>query len=93
MLPAIQPAGPTEDGSRTLTRALGLKIGRIVIDPGHGGHDTGTLGPTGLEEKDVVLDVGLKLQKTFGREYRLRGGDDPQRRYVHSAGRAHGHRQ
>jgi N-acetylmuramoyl-L-alanine amidase len=40
-----------------------LKIGRIVIDPGHGGHDTGTIGPTGLEEKDVVLDVGLKLKK------------------------------
>jgi len=61
--PAIQPALPTESGSRTLTRALGLKIGRIVIDPGHGGHDTGTIGPTGLEEKDVVLDVGLKLKK------------------------------
>jgi N-acetylmuramoyl-L-alanine amidase len=61
--PAIQPAGPTEAGSRTLTRALGLKIGRIVIDPGHGGHDTGTIGPTGLEEKEVVLDVGLKLKK------------------------------
>ena len=61
--PAIQPAAPTESGSRTLTRALGLKIGRIVIDPGHGGHDTGTIGPTGLEEKDVVLDVGLKLKK------------------------------
>jgi len=34
-----------------------LKIGRIVIDPGHGGHDTGTIGPNGLEEKDLVLDV------------------------------------
>jgi N-acetylmuramoyl-L-alanine amidase len=61
--PAVQPAVPTESGSRTLTRALGLKIGRIVIDPGHGGHDTGTIGPTGLEEKEVVLDVGLKLKK------------------------------
>lgn len=61
--PTFQPAAPTESGSRTLTRALGLKIGRIVIDPGHGGHDTGTLGPTGLEEKEVVLDVGLKLKK------------------------------
>mgnify|MGYP001325741864 CR=1 FL=1 len=49
---------PTVNGSRTLTRALGLKIGRIVIDPGHGGHDTGTIGPTGLREKDLVLDVG-----------------------------------
>jgi N-acetylmuramoyl-L-alanine amidase len=61
--PPIRPATPTESGSRTLTRALGLKIGRIVIDPGHGGHDTGTLGPTGLEEKEVVLDVGLRLRK------------------------------
>jgi len=54
---------PTETGSRTLTRALGLKIGRIVIDPGHGGHDTGTIGPSGLTEKDLVLDVGLRLRK------------------------------
>jgi N-acetylmuramoyl-L-alanine amidase len=61
--PSIQPSAPMDSGSRTLTRALGLKIGRIVIDPGHGGHDTGTLGPTGLEEKEVVLDVGLKLKK------------------------------
>jgi len=61
--PAAQPGGTTESGSRTLTRALGLKIGRIVIDPGHGGHDTGTIGPTGLNEKDVVLDVALRLKK------------------------------
>src|SRR6267378_1615311 len=40
----IRPASapqPTRDGQSTLTRALGLKIGRIVIDAGHGGHDTG----------------------------------------------------
>ena len=59
----VKPSAPTEAGSRTLTRALGLKIARIVIDPGHGGHDTGTIGPTGLKEKDVVLDVGLRLKK------------------------------
>jgi N-acetylmuramoyl-L-alanine amidase len=58
----IKAAAPTEAGARTLTRALGLKIARIVIDPGHGGHDTGTIGPTGLKEKDVVLDVALKLR-------------------------------
>jgi N-acetylmuramoyl-L-alanine amidase len=46
-----------------LIRALGLKIGKIVIDPGHGGHDTGTIGPNGLEEKDLVLDVGRRLGK------------------------------
>lgn len=33
----------------------------IVIDPGHGGKDPGTIGVTGLKEKDVVLNVGLKL--------------------------------
>ena len=58
----INPGAASDSASRTLTRALGLKIGRIVIDPGHGGHDTGTIGPTGLEEKNVVLDVGLKLR-------------------------------
>jgi len=61
-------AAPTESGARTLTRVLGLKIGRIVIDPGHGGHDTGTIGPTGLREKDVVLDVGLRLKKLLERK-------------------------
>ena len=54
---------PTSGGNRTLTRALGLKIGRIVIDPGHGGHDPGTRGPTGLTEKELVLDVALRLKK------------------------------
>ncbi len=53
----------TRDGQHSLTRALGLKIGRIVIDAGHGGHDTGTIGPTGLMEKDLCLDVSLRLGK------------------------------
>ena len=69
---AATPAGPaapveppplTAAGQSTLMRALGLKIGRIVIDAGHGGHDSGTLGPDGIEEKDVVLDVALRLGK------------------------------
>jgi N-acetylmuramoyl-L-alanine amidase len=54
-------AKPTATGDRSLIRALGLKIGRIVIDPGHGGHDTGTIGPSGLMEKDLVLDVAKRL--------------------------------
>ena len=56
-------ARPTAAGDRSLIRALGLKIGKIVIDPGHGGHDTGTIGPDGLEEKDLVVDVGRRLGK------------------------------
>ncbi len=54
---------PTSKGDRTMIRMLGLKIGRIVVDPGHGGHDTGTIGPGGLMEKDLVLQVAKQLQK------------------------------
>ncbi|HEV2021274.1 MAG TPA: N-acetylmuramoyl-L-alanine amidase [Terriglobales bacterium] len=54
-------ARPTASGEHSLVRALGLKIGRIVIDPGHGGHDTGTIGHGGFTEKDLVLDVSLRL--------------------------------
>lgn len=61
-VPTVPPP-PTAEGQSTLMRALGLKIGRIVIDAGHGGHDSGTLGPDGIEEKDVVLDVALRLGK------------------------------
>jgi N-acetylmuramoyl-L-alanine amidase len=59
----IHEAQPRADGDRSLIRALGLKIGKIVIDPGHGGHDTGTIGPNGLQEKDLVLDVSHRLGK------------------------------
>jgi N-acetylmuramoyl-L-alanine amidase len=59
----VREAQPTASGDRSLIRALGLKIGKIVIDPGHGGHDTGTIGPNGLAEKDLVLDVSRRLGK------------------------------
>jgi N-acetylmuramoyl-L-alanine amidase len=59
--PETREARPTAAGDRSLIRALGLKIGKIVIDAGHGGHDTGTIGPNGLLEKDVVLDVAKRL--------------------------------
>src|SRR5437588_9135158 len=62
-IPATREAQPTASGERSLTRVLGLKIGRIVIDAGHGGHDTGTIGPNGLREKDLVLDIALRLGK------------------------------
>ena len=63
----IREAQPTASGDRSLIRALGLKIGKIVIDPGHGGHDTGTIGPNGLLEKDLVLDVAKRLGKQLER--------------------------
>ncbi len=63
--PTVRPAahGADLDVTRSLTRALGLKVNRIVIDAGHGGHDAGTSGPQGLAEKDLVLDVALRLGK------------------------------
>jgi len=62
-----QVAQPTRTGQRSLTRALGLKIGRIVLDAGHGGHDTGTIGVDDLDEKDIALDVVLRLGKLLKR--------------------------
>ena len=53
----------TSTGGSSLTRALGLKVGRIVIDAGHGGHDQGTQGPHGLLEKELVLDVAQRVGK------------------------------
>jgi N-acetylmuramoyl-L-alanine amidase len=58
---ALPGINTTEDARLSLTRELGLKINRIVIDPGHGGFDTGAKGPQGLLEKDLCLDVALRL--------------------------------
>jgi len=56
-------AHPASTGQNSLTRALGLKINRVVIDPGHGGQNDGATGAKGLVEKDLVLDVSLRLGK------------------------------
>ena len=67
--PVVPPPPPAlaakrnSSGNRTLIRALGLKVGRVVIDPGHGGHDKGSIGPGGLLEKELVLDVAQRLGK------------------------------
>lgn len=41
----------------------------IVLDPGHGGHDPGAIGPTGLYEKDVVLDIARKVRDIILKNY------------------------
>jgi len=46
----------------------GLKFNTIVIDPGHGGKDPGAVGGSGLKEKDVVLDIALRLEKLLQKE-------------------------
>lgn len=69
-----------KSGDPALTRVLGLKIGRIVLDAGHGGHDTGTIGPTGLTEKELVLDVtkrlGALIENRMGSEVIYTRSDD-----------------
>jgi N-acetylmuramoyl-L-alanine amidase len=52
---------PNRSGGMSLARQLGLGARRIVVDAGHGGHDPGTIGRNGLQEKDLVLDVALRL--------------------------------
>ena len=68
----IREGLPAKRGDRDLTRALGLKLGRVVLDAGHGGHDVGTHGPSGYLEKDLTLDVtrrlGALLEERLGAE-------------------------
>lgn len=62
---APPPTASPGEASRTGTRI-------VIIDPGHGGEDPGTLGNGKLREKDVVLDVGKRLGAILG----SRGGYD-----------------
>jgi N-acetylmuramoyl-L-alanine amidase len=55
------PPGETARGDYSLSRQLGLGLSRIVIDPGHGGHDPGAQG-NGIDEANLVLDVALRLE-------------------------------
>ena len=64
-LPAATPVAPPAhnvNGGLSLARQLGLGVSRIVIDPGHGGHDSGAKGK-GVTEAELVLDVALRLEK------------------------------
>ena len=84
--PAVSAAalGPSSTaarrGSGSLTRALGLKLGRVVLDAGHGGNDVGTHGPSGYLEKDLTLDVarrlGALIEERMGSEVVLTRSDD-----------------
>lgn len=79
-LDAPKPAARNSNGDRSLTRVLGLKLDRVVLDPGHGGHDEGTRSKSGLLEKDLVLDVSKRLaemlRERMGTEVILTRTDD-----------------
>ena len=79
-------------------RSLGLKLSRVVIDAGHGGHDTGTIGPGGYTEKELVLDVANRLKELIENELgaevvmtqerrQLRAAREPDRYRQSTAGR------
>lgn len=50
-------------GGVSLSQQMGLKVTRIVLDPGHGGRDTGAIGKKGTREKDVTLKVAKEVKR------------------------------
>jgi N-acetylmuramoyl-L-alanine amidase len=44
----------------------------LVLDPGHGGHDVGAVGPTGLQEKELALDIARRLAALLHEELGVR---------------------
>ncbi len=55
-------------GQYSLARQLGLKVQRIIVDPGHGGQDPGCMY-AGMQEKNITLDVALRLKQILQDEY------------------------
>jgi N-acetylmuramoyl-L-alanine amidase len=58
----VDPKDPNFNGT-SMARQLGLGVRTVVIDPGHGGPRPGTIGKSGLQEKEVNLAVALALRK------------------------------
>jgi N-acetylmuramoyl-L-alanine amidase len=74
-----------DGGELPLSVVAGLKVRRVVIDPGHGGKDDGTTGPGGTREKDVALGIARKLKAQLedaGLEAVLTRDDDTYPRLV-----------
>jgi len=65
--PAPTPPSVNGSGGFSLSRQLGLRVSRVVIDPGHGGHDPGAK-TKGLTEADLVLDVALRLEQLLSKQ-------------------------
>ena len=53
---------------RDLSAITGMKGRRIAIDPGHGGSDSGAIGPTGIMEKSITMRVSRELKRLLEAE-------------------------
>lgn len=79
---SVSPLTPLEKKARAeeesmlnrLTPEGGLdyRVKRVVIDPGHGGFDSGAVGPTGLKEKDVTLDLAQRLKRRISEKGKIK---------------------
>ena len=72
-LPADKPVHPSEyaaffDGREPLKKVFGLGVKTIMIDPGHGGTDPGTVGKMGTREKDITLDLAKRLRERLQKQ-------------------------
>ncbi len=66
---ATKPAIVAKSESQVLTDN---HVFIVVIDPGHGGKDTGAIGPSGVQEKDVVLKISKQLADLINRTSKMR---------------------
>ena len=55
-------------GGISISQQLGLRVHRVVIDAGHGGHDTGAIGPSGVKEKDITLALAKQVKELLNAE-------------------------
>ena len=62
-----QPRG-SSDINRDISKIIGLKGRKIAIDPGHGGSDSGAIGPTGVMEKSVTIRVSKEVKRLLEAE-------------------------
>ena len=64
----VQQPRDSDQLDRDLSAITGMKGRRIAIDPGHGGSDSGAIGPTGIMEKSVTMRVSRELKRLLEAE-------------------------
>lgn len=68
----IEPIGKIDKKDDLFLPAAARRVKTIVVDPGHGGLETGARGPGGILEKDITLAIGSKLKEIIERQLGLR---------------------